>query len=131
MSQTNMLRAHENGLGNQVTAMPVVIDAGTYAIATLMAKWPPGSSLLVIRFHRRDVLPEPLLRVMQLSEPRYQPIPNRELKSYAYESAIGRSASGSLMMIQPLLLVMTFSCSSVFSSRQRYVGVIESRWAIS
>ncbi len=48
MSQTNMLKAHDNGLGNQVTAMPVVTAAGTYAIATLMAKWPPGSSLLII-----------------------------------------------------------------------------------
>ena len=48
MSQTNMLKAHANGLGSQVTAKPVVTDAGTYAIATLMAKWPPGSSLLII-----------------------------------------------------------------------------------
>jgi hypothetical protein len=43
-----MLDAHENGLGNHVAAMLAVTAAGTYAAATLMAKWPPGSSLLII-----------------------------------------------------------------------------------
>lgn len=70
-----MLKAHDNGLGNQVTAMPVVTDAGTYAIATLMAKWPPVSSLLVISIQRGAVLPNRLIAVMQLSEHRSQPIP--------------------------------------------------------
>lgn len=48
ISQTKMLTAHASGLDNHVTTIPAVTAAGTYAAATLMAKWPPGSSLVII-----------------------------------------------------------------------------------
>lgn len=73
--QINVLMAQAHGLGSQLAAMCAETTAGTYAQAILTAKWPPGSSLLVICFHRVAVLPNRVLAVMQLSEPRYQPIP--------------------------------------------------------
>jgi hypothetical protein len=61
-----MAQAH--GLSSQLAAMCAVTKVGTYAQATLMPNWPPGSSLLIISIQRREVLPKRVLGVIQLQE---------------------------------------------------------------
>jgi hypothetical protein len=80
-----------------------------------------ASNVLFTRhvIQRAAVLPKHVVAVIQLSQPRYQPIAIAGCIIHYYESAIVRSAAGCLTMIHPLLLVMTFSFSSVLSSRAK------------